>query len=54
MQKTVPKAIHTSNVEKATWTGPISNSTIDRATVSSTNAMVRDRRLELEKKVRSN
>ena len=45
--------MHTRSVEKEIFTWPIWKDTMDRATVSTTKAMVRDRRLELEKKVLS-
>ena len=45
--------MHTRSVEKDTFTPPISKEIMDRATVSTTKAMVSESRLELEKKARS-
>ena len=51
LQKTVPSIMQTSSDENETRTGPISNESMDSATVSTTKAIVSERRFELEKNV---
>ena len=53
LQNTVPSIIQTKSVENEIFTPPISKEIIDKATVSTTNPIVKESRFELEKNVRS-